>query len=187
MFAEHQAQIAEHAHDPQGFARVCKFVIATVRTQFPDVVAVLDRCIAGEDVPRVMFGVKRKGFDWLDENAAGLLSDCEMLAACGDEPGLIMALCAIPGIGYAKAGFIAQLVWGRVGCLDTHHLIRFGLKPEEFAAHGLYRRANAERYCEVTSACGSPETLWNTWCDYVGRTQGYGTAEQVSAMHLVCC
>ena len=56
-------------------------------------------CIAGEDVPLVMFGAKRRGFDWLDENAAGLLSDCQEHASAGDEPGLILALTAIPGIG----------------------------------------------------------------------------------------
>lgn len=187
MYADHQPQIAAASRDPIGFARTCKFVIATVRTRFPDVCADLDRCIAGEDIPVIMFGVKRKGYDWLDENAAGLLSDCEECVHQGDDARLVMALTAIPGIGYAKAGFIAQLVWGRVGCLDTHNLVRYGIEQEAFAAHGRYNAKAAKRYVETCSELGTPETLWNTWCEYVGRTQGYGDANTVSEMHLVCC
>lgn len=44
------------------------------------------------------------------------------LAAKGDDRALIAQLSKLPGVQPVKAGFMAQLLFGRAGCIDTHNI-----------------------------------------------------------------
>jgi hypothetical protein len=44
------------------------------------------------------------------------------LAAKGDDKMLIARMIQIPGVQPVKAGFMAQLLFGRAGCIDTHNI-----------------------------------------------------------------
>lgn len=185
MFAEHQAEIARRGRaTPESFRRVCIFTLATIRVALPDACRATRKwATSGELEPMAFFGHKLDGVAWLETNAAALREQTER-ATTSEE--LIESFLQIPGIGLAKAGFLAQLLYGRAGCLDTHNLVRFGLKEFKMdkGVKPETRQRHIARYLNATAMQGGPEQLWDSWCDYVGRAQGYGTAEDVSAMHL---
>ncbi len=196
MFAKHQPPIAASGtRDADGFKRVCVFVLATIRCQFPRACQAAKTYYAsGALDSSAFFGFKLDGLDYVERNAETMRAECEYLARCESgealDTKLIDVFARIPGIGLAKAGFLAQLLYGRVGCLDSHHLVRFGLSAHGFRSlNECKTRATRERkirhYVAVAAQCGTAETLWNSWCEYVGKAQGYGSTETVSAMHLV--
>jgi hypothetical protein len=196
MFHDHQPIIATSARNSaDGFKRVCQFVLATIQVRLPTACSgVRTLYKTGERAPGTFFGSKLGGLDYLDERAEELWSQCEHLAAtlAGREleNALIDVLIDIPGIGLAKAGFIAQIVYGVSGCIDTHNLVRFGIPARRFtpslAQLTTKRRAKLiTEYNETVEHCGGTEQLWDDWCAYVSQVQGYGTADEVSAMHLV--
>lgn len=109
----------------------------------------------------------------------------------GSDADLIMAMQAIPGVAPVKAGFIAQLIYGRAGCIDTHNIdiysrafpdLKGELKdslwqkksgkndnPEDLPAN----RDSVERYTGTLSklkdrGIGTKE-LWDVWVDFVGH------------------
>jgi hypothetical protein len=196
MYATHQARISASGRgSASGFKQVCVFVLSTIRVQLPQACDATKRYIAdGERAPAAFFGAKLKGLDWLEMHAEGLWRGCEDLATRLSgrelENALIDVLLDIPGIGFAKAGFIAQMIYGCSGCIDTHNLVRFGLKPRSFTQYiaaltPRNRQKHIARYNATVAQCGGTARLWDDWCEYVAERQGYGTAEDVSAMHLV--
>lgn len=198
MYHDHQPTIAASARkSPDGFKRACVFVLSTIRVGLPTAVAATKTYFTkGEREPVAFFGSKLDGLDYLNEHAERLWSCCEHLAATLDgrdlENALIDVLIDIPGIGFAKAGFISQLVYGCSGCIDTHTLIRFGIPARRFSPWiaGLTskrRHQFIEEYNDTVEACGGTEMLWDGWCSHVSKLQGYGTPDEISAMHLVAC
>lgn len=197
MFQDHQPIVSQSARaGADGFKRVCQFVLSTIRVGLPTACdATRKLAKTGNRDPSAFFGHKLDGLAYLETHAEPLWALCEHLAATLDgrdlENALVDALINIPGIGLAKAGFIAQLVYGCSGCIDTHNLIRFGMRATEFKYdkcrnyRPVTRQRHIERYNETVSQCGGTEKLWDDWCTFVSDAQRYGTPEQVSAMHLV--
>jgi hypothetical protein len=196
MFANHQPTIAANARkSAEGFIKACVFVLSTIRVKLPQAVEATEHYLqTGERMPVAFFGSKLDGLDYLEAYGERLWRKCERIRVSMDgrelENALIDALLDIPGIGFAKAGFIAQLIYGVSGCIDTHNLVRFGIPARKFTPYiaGMTARNRAKHIAEYNSTveqCGGTEQLWNDWCAYVSTNQGYGTAHEISAMHLV--
>jgi len=188
MYAEHQPIISKYAaRGPRELANVARFVLATIRTSFPDAISSYKTLVtSGERRPIAYFGDKHRGLDYLDNHSVSWWNAIH--AARRDRDTLVATFATVPGIGLVKAGFLAQLGFGVSGCIDTHNLQRFGMDYGDVrfnkGAKWSTWVARAHHYNSVTDALGGPELLWNEWCEYVSRFQGYGTPEEVSAMHL---
>ena len=91
------------------------------------------------------------------------------------------------GIGLAKAGFIAQLLTGTIGCLDTHNLKLYGLDIN-MRTDGSYAsvQQNILTYYAACVMCGGSEVLWDNWCAHLARIRPavWPTAESVSRYHV---
>jgi hypothetical protein len=126
-----------------------------------------------------------------------LFHELNSLAAQGDDVALIRRLIQLPGVQPVKAGFIAQLLWGRAGCIDTHNIDiyskvfpdleragAFGkptaeLEPGEgqkdpWQAKGGSEAATTEKIKKYTGLLGQLEKrgigsqqLWDVWVDFV--------------------
>jgi hypothetical protein len=136
-------------------------------------------------------GWKRDAIKWIDVNAAEVFATADALYDAGDAP-LLSYLADLPGLGLAKGGFLAQLVWGVVGCLDSHNVARFGLNANQFAAYrfksaktATTRQKLVRQYLALCEECGGCETLWNDWCAYVADRDivNYQGADHVSGLH----
>lgn len=109
----------------------------------------------------------------------------------GSDADLILAMQGIPGVAPVKAGFIAQLIYGKAGCIDTHNIdiysrafpeLKDELKdtlwqkktggednPIEIPAN----KDSVNRYAGTLDklkkkGIGTRE-LWDVWVDFVGH------------------
>ena len=191
MFAEHQPIIAAYAaEDAEAFRRVVRFVQLTIQQGLNQVPAAMRATERGDRV--WLWGFKGDAEDWFNANYVDVHRACVEYATAGDVDGLVAHLSQCPGLGLAKGGFVAQLVFGVSGCLDTHNIARYGLDPKIVAARKVKRFETArKRAAAYNAACvqlGGCESLWDSWCEYVAAQPGYGTAlgaEGVSALHCV--
>ena len=186
MYAEHQRAISSAGRAaPKAMQRVCEFALATIQVHLRDAAASIR---SGERPAKVWFGYKWQGLDYLAAHAEAIYVDAEMTESDAEQMAVFMR---VPGIGPAKAGFLCQMLYGRVGCLDGHNLRRLGLEQayrnllHNRRPFGKSRYRQIEAYIRACAAAGSPEQLWNGWCEYVAQREG-DRAETISALHLCC-
>lgn len=209
MFDNHQPCISRYARSgPDALARVMQFVVLTVRTPLYNVKADIETAQAGgPEAMRVLFGWKHEAFYTVWEKRRELFETLESIwhpdpkrfYVTEGHVRMLQAVCAIPGFGPVKAGFVLQLAYGISGCLDTHNLRRFNLPKGAFAGYkartGKGKLAMLRRYVRAlhkvtnTSRYGDPtaptRALWDTWCEYVYSRQPakYANASAVSWEH----
>ncbi len=193
MFNRDQPQLSKLGRSgPDGFERICTFVLLTIRQ--PLRIACQDYKLVRNGDRKPLFGAKARGLDYVQTHAADLLDECEDAYALLDdedaECAILHILMRIPGIGPAKAGFIAQILYGLSGCIDTHNLTRFGLSERHFRcdtrATAAKRTAIVRDYNAFCRKVGGCEALWNGWCDYLSARDNlnYPTGDRVSELHL---
>jgi hypothetical protein len=104
----------------------------------------------------------------------------------GSDADLIMAMKDIPGVKPIKAGFIAQLLYGRAGCIDTHNIdiysrafpeLKGELNDKLWQKYGGKDDINTKKTVAAYTGTldklkqrgiGTKE-LWDVWVDFVGR------------------
>jgi hypothetical protein len=67
-------------------------------------------------------GVKTKLIEYVWNNRRTLFEECNKLADEGRFKELLYKFAMLPGVQPVKAGFIVQLLYGQMGCLDTHNV-----------------------------------------------------------------
>ena len=111
-------------------------------------------------------------------NREGLYNELNSLAKTGDDVDLIKRLSMIKGVAPVKAGFIAQLIWGRAGCIDTHNIdIYSKVFPdmEKELDPSLWGQdkdsSSVKRYTGTLDKLKSrgigTSQLWDVWVDFV--------------------
>lgn len=211
MFANHQVKISAYARqNPDNMARVLSFVIVTIRNRLFNVPAdmeTLKNPDNADSLAGVLYGFKAAAIDQINNESAALFWQAESIvfhATSEREKAekLLNLFTGIHGLGLAKAGFAAQLIYGVSACLDSHNLERFGIPQRRIKSSGLKNaKTNATRakwiarYCDYVEQCGGTESLWDSWCEYVyarpdetgrkmnGNEAAYKSAYHVSAIH----
>lgn len=153
------------------------------------------------DRSNMLWGMKAHGWRYVQEHKQAIYHDMLELGYAADperrQHELLDYLALFPGLGMVKAGFIAQMLFGEIGCIDTHNLSRFGLRSEKtdqptWLKSSAYkdrrpvkRVALRETYLTVTKNAGGPRALWNDWCTYVHEKYPvyYISPDKVSRMH----
>jgi hypothetical protein len=203
MFATHQPIIGAWARkSPDNFARVCQFVVLTIRQSLNEVKPAFDDIEFGEDPEAArgrLFGFKARAWAEAWQYRQANLAFLEHIENDPDasprqkDLAMLEFVCGLYGFGPVKAGFLLQLVFGRVGCLDTHNLNRFRIKPSAVKS-SLFARLKTPaarkrfltRYLDLCEEFGGCEKLWDSWCEYVANDQpkAYDNAFAVSAEHV---
>lgn len=172
-------------HDPDIFCRAVTFAVLSIRQQFPTAVKAMSEVEVAGTKARALWGYKRGAYDFLRKNKYSLW---ERVRASVHSEDAIDTLATIPGIGIVKAAFVCQMMGHDVGCLDSRNITRLGLNPREWRTDGEERKQGhafkrkIERYVAETQ--GQAETLWNDWCEDVGKVYSV-SAEEISKDHLV--
>ena len=89
----------------------------------------------------------------------------------GDYPRALLALCELRGLGLAKSGFILQMIFGVVGCIDSENQKIYKVKVPELKGSQSAKRRH-ELACEYVALCetiGGTESVWDKWCDYMAE------------------
>lgn len=187
MFATHQPQIEHYARESVAhYANTLLFVRLSVRRKLYDVKPLLDDVRQRgpeelrDNVSRTFYAaLHRKKYHLYHLTYHERVTDRELM---------LELIRLLPGIGIVKAGFILQLTRGRVGCLDTHNLKRFGLNRRTFRADGTFAvvAGRVDLYLTLCESLGGAQWLWDTWCEYVAGLYPtmFHSAEDVSKYHV---
>jgi hypothetical protein len=182
MFSEHATTIAKYAAEsPENLFDVMRFVVATINRTFytvPQVMAALRKT----GTSKALTGVQKRAIAeyWTRRQ--------EIFDNVYDVPieQALLYLVTLPGLGIPKAGFVLQLARGRVGCLDTWNLRRFGLDAKQFN-HNCSATRLLERIRSYILICEDYGTarLWDEWCELIALRYPtkFTDAEQVSRLH----
>lgn len=191
--------ITNHAlRSDAGMVDLIEFVFATIQQPLSMVPQIRESIgIHGVDSP-FLFSYKRQGLQYAIEYAGELRQTIiELIDLYGVDSVDASALAVdtffqIPGLGVVKAGFVAQCLGFNVGCIDSHNLVRLGIKPSAVEVRKRLLRNTQLRkihaYVELCQSIGTAK-LWDDWCAYVaGRkfnTQ-FTSGDEVSAFHVSC-
>lgn len=212
MFNIHQPRISEFARkSPGNFARVMSFVVLSIRTRLfnlpADMETLYDRNQTTDDLAGILYGSKGEAIGQIEAEAESLYWQAEEIFYHAENQrelaeNLLNLFVGIHGIGLAKAGFCAQLIYGVSACLDSHNLERFGISESKIHSSTFKKLKTLKtrwkwiaRYCDFVDMCGGTESLWDSWCAYVhqrpdatgfrmnGNRTVYHSAFHVSGLH----
>lgn len=168
------------------FLRVILMVLLSVRQPWTKVPDQFHGTVnLGAQSP-YLFGFKRVGYQFARENISKLHRRIVSYEHDKDLVSLIYDLMAVPGLGLAKASFVAQLTVNDGACLDGHNLRRLGLDPNFTRLDKNLQRDRIEARINAYNASwatqGDSAYWWNTWCVELA-TKYKVTPEEISAMH----
>lgn len=202
MFAEHQPRIAAVARqEPDMFHRAIVFAVLSARVPLtraaPGVLEMLDESTPDSERRTLAFGYKGSAVAWHWDNRIATYELCERIWHDAENTrraadSLVYTLADTPGLGLAKAGFVAQLAYGVSGCLDSRNVTQYRLNGRTFDAHRFKRakrlatrRRIVAYYNGLCETLGGTAYLWNQWCMYCAEQwSGDWSPHAVSALHL---
>jgi hypothetical protein len=200
MFTNHQPKIKAYAiKNGDNFFKVIQFVLLTIQQPLHSIPFQMTLVDSEGLAANCLWGVKREAWLWHKKNKNFVYDHAMLLDHIHVNPGhaaseLLIYFASLPGLGLAKGGFLAQLTFGLVGCLDSHNVERYGLAKSQVSASAFKRaktpttrHAKVNQYLDLCLELGGCEGLWNSWCEYVYTKQAhqgyYNSAHHVSELH----
>lgn len=198
MFEEHQPQIGRFARQsPVNMAKVYTFVLATVQQSLHSTPAIMEDIALRGIESRYLWGFKADAYEFLTENMNAVYETSMSLYLNHADPEvarseLLRYFAGLPGLGLVKGGFMVQLCFGYVGCLDTHNIAIFELNDYEFKSSRFKsgktktQKKLVKSYLSLVDKIGGCDFLWDNWCRYVARKypERYKSAVCVSRLHV---
>ena len=153
-----------------------------------------DYALYGWEAPHFKRINKYKGASYVRDNIDDLWKSFNDILDSGKDIKVkcVLLFSTIPMISTVKAGFITQLAVGKVGCLDSHNLTRYGIDPKRFHINdnlGLDTKTRKVRdYTQTCDSLGGSRVLWNKWCPHIAKTypNHFNNGFEVSKLHADC-
>ena len=188
MFKEHNPRINDYAQsNAERFSRTIMMVALSIQQPWSSVGNQIESMLDEGKASRFVWGNKAKTYEWLKANGEDLYQRVMDLETTSER---MLALTEIPGMGLVKAGFIMQLVFGEVGCIDLHNIKLYGVEPKRLAwSNSLKTETKIKKivgYLELCQQLGGSEFLWDEWCYHLAskNPNNFVDGDQVSAVHL---
>lgn len=191
MFDTHQPEIAAHAWaSADGLSRAALFTLASIRQPFARAVSQVRR-----DAPNAsrLARIRQCARQFRGASARHL----DTLGRISDADSALYYLAGkVPGLALAKGGFLVQMLYGEVGCLDSVNAGLYGIPVEQAASYSHFKCAGRHekgrllrRYVAHCRAIGGSRYLWDAWCGAIAshpgvQRQQWRDAEHVSAAHV---
>lgn len=161
------------------------FVVLSVKTPFHTMANQMADYRANGLDSKYVWGFKKQTLEYLLEHGEDLyneLMDLRVRSKFGDRkfPGrsiwterdrkMMLVLTDVPGLGLVKAGFVMQMMFGRVGCIDVHNLKRFyGIEAKDVKfvkiAPDTTKLEKITNYINICKGNRSTQKLWDSWCE----------------------
>ena len=197
MYANHQPIISEWARrSSDNMARVLQMTVISARQKFFNVPALMEQA-ESNDPSGALYGWKVRAYNEFWSMRHEIHWQCQDIMQTPEtaEDNLVAYLASLHGLGFAKAGFAVQMLYGLSGCLDSVNIQRLGIDPyitrsragERPVKLGTYRDRVA-KYNHVCHLFGGSAKLWDDWCEAIARRypSQFKDANAVSAYHLAC-
>jgi hypothetical protein len=126
-----------------------------------------------------IYGWKFDHIEYIWNNREKLMGEFNELNSKNDLHKIIARLSRIPGVQPVKAGFVAQLIYGKAGCIDTHNIDIYGkvfpelkddLEPKKWTLKGGNEKG-VENYTKLLDKLQDrgigTKQLWDVWVDFV--------------------
>lgn len=168
--------------DPRVFLRAVLMVLLSIRQPWLRVPKEFEKVLKEGESSTALFGFKRDGYTYAKENLDHLHGTVKNYE--GNLDSILQEFLNIPGLGLAKASFLAQLTVNDGACLDSHNLRMIG-KTAEFLRLDKKSRAVVDRvseYNKTWQAYGDSAYWWNTWCEHMAERYKT-TGSEISAIH----
>lgn len=190
MFYEDQRAIQEYAlRGTEECNRVVYFVSATIQQHLYTVPGIVREFILLGKDSKYAFGSKKETILWAQDNAHDLWLYVNLFD--GREVNhALHYFTQIPGIGLVKAGFLAQLLTGKGGCIDVHNAKLYGVDLSKLKITAKEKPETKERkidlYVKTCENIGGSQYLWDEWCAFVASKYPtkFKDAEDVSKLHV---
>lgn len=208
MFKDHNPIINEYMQaNHQQMCDGIMFVVLSVKMPFQTMGKQMrDYREKGGD-SQYIWGFKRQTHEYLQEHGADLYDELMDLSRRSWHSGkgshlkdrgerdkrMMLVLTDVPGLGLAKAGFVMQMMFGRVGCIDVHNLKRLRSVSEKdlsFQSHSgdKTKIKKIEKYVQICKHNNSTQRLWDQWCNQLTHKQcnrsAFSSGDDVSAFHV---
>lgn len=103
---------------------------------------------------------KTKLISYVWNNREELKKDCDELAKHGKFKEILHKLSLLPGIQPVKAGFIVQLLYGQMGCLDTHNIAMYDDLAKQMQKDPSLDATTREKWKELGARLKAGEKTW---------------------------
>lgn len=186
MFSTVNPRINEYMQrDHDSMRQGILFVVASIKTPFYMMAKQMQDIGVNGVNSKYLWGFKKDAYEYLSEHSSDLydeLMDHYQQKYQGQWSGyalkierdrrMMLILTDVPGLGLAKAGFVMQLMFGRVGCIDVHNLRRLtsvSAKDLVFNNHASdkIKYQKIDNYLNICKGYNNAERLWDKWCDQV--------------------
>lgn len=183
-YFDRDAKFIGHAarQDQWVFLRTILMVLLSIRQPWLRVPIQFEDVMIHGSGSDALFGFKRTGYNYALANMKELHGAVKNYD--DDLDNLLLQFLQIPGLGLAKASFLAQLTVNDGACLDTHNLRRMG-KEDSFIRLDKNAKNVKERIVAYNAAWreyGDSAYWWDSWCDFMAAKY-HTTGEEISAMH----
>lgn len=172
------------------------FVVLSIKTPFHTMSKQMQDYRKHGLSSKYVWGFKKQTLEYLLENRADLykrlMAASRLDVSKGTRDRLMMEmLTQVPGLGLVKAGFVMQMMFGRVGCIDVHNARRFRkVTPKDLTfsptAKFATRLQKIDNYIDICKGHRSTEKLWDQWCDLIAdkHCNHFQSGWDVSKYHL---
>lgn len=204
MFKDHNPIINEYMQDNhEQMSMGIMFVVLSVKTPFHTMKRQMEDYKVNGVNSKYVWGFKIDTHNYLQDHGKELYDDLMQLwmtpkkefGGTQDlkDAAMLLRLVQVPGLAAVKAGFVMQMMFGRVGCMDVHNLRRFRkVDPKDFSfSHMAKPETKFKKLMNYVSLCKvnrSTEKLWDSWCEqlvYKPCNRGrFVDGNQVSQMHV---
>lgn len=205
MFKDHNPVINEYMQlNPMGMQDGIMFVVLSIKTPFHTMKTQMEDYKRNGLDSKYVWGFKKDTLNYLLEHSGELYDDLMELwltpkkelggTADTKDAAMMMRLMEVPGLGMVKAGFVMQMMFGRVGCMDVHNTRRFykvDSKDVQISA-GVRKDSTKFKkligYVQLCKNNRSTSKLWDSWCEqlvYKPCNRGrFASGNDVSAFHV---
>jgi len=103
---------------------------------------------------------KTKLIEYVWNNRRTLSNECNKLAEQGQFKELLNKFSMFPGIQPVKAGFIVQLLYGQMGCLDIHNIRMYSALSSEMQNNQSLDKESREKWKELGKRFADGKRTW---------------------------
>ena len=172
------------------------FVVLSIKTPFHTMSKQMQDYRKHGLSSKYVWGFKKQTLEYLLENRSDLYR--RLMAASRIDVSknardrlMMEMLTQVPGLGLVKAGFVMQMMFGRVGCIDVHNSRRFRkVTPKDLqfspTAKFTTRLQKIDNYIDICKGHRSTSKLWDQWCDLIAdkHCNHFSSGWDVSKYHL---
>ncbi len=195
MFKDHNKALNTFIQaSPDNLFRAGLFVISSIRQPLSTLENQLADIYINKENSKHLWGFKYQSYLDLVEHKQFLYDELLKLYHSDLDNYLDNALVLIAdnitGLGLVKAGFLIQLAFGEIGCIDSRNKEQFGITRNtlRYAKNtSLDIRLNkAFKYRKLSASIGPCSFLWDNWCTELALSspETYINGHEVSKSHL---